>query len=116
MPPMSSRPSPKKRHDELSSRMVRRPDAPVLAREWLRLVRERQGLRQIDVATRLAALGPEAALTRGQLSRLESGKLSLSFLGAFQAEGLRQVLKISQAEWEERMTLVAGPLQRGVHL
>lgn len=84
----------------------------MLTREWLRLVRERQGLRQVDVATRLAELGPHVALTREQVSRLESGKLLFSYMGFFQAEGLRQVLNISQAEWDERMQQVGVPLQR----
>ncbi|KQR15491.1 helix-turn-helix transcriptional regulator [Deinococcus sp. Leaf326] len=100
------------RYDELSLQTVDCPGTPVLNREWLRLVRERQGLRQVDVAAGLAALGPHVALTRAQLSKLESGKLSLSFVGLLQAEGLRQVLKISQTEWAERMPLVAVPLQR----
>lgn len=95
--------------------MIYSPDTPLLAREWLRLVRERQGLRQVDVAARLAALGPHAALTRVQLSRLERGKLSLSALGFFQTEGLRQVLNISGAEWDERTRLAAVPVQRRGH-
>lgn len=100
------------RNDELSLRVIHDPDAPLLTREWLRLVRERQGLRQMDVAARLAELGPHATLTRRQLSRLESGKLSLSALGFFQMEGLQQVLNISQAKWDERMRLAAVPVQR----
>jgi transcriptional regulator with XRE-family HTH domain len=84
----------------------------MLTREWLRLVRERQGLRQMDVATRLAALGPQAALSREHLSKLERGKSSFSSLGFFQTDGVRQVLNVAQAEWDERMQQVSVPLQR----
>ena len=104
------------RHDELSLRIIHNPDALFLAREWLRVVRERQGLRQVDVATRLALLGPQAALTRVQLSRLERGNLNFASLESSQLEGLRQVLNISQPEWEERMRLISMPLQRRDHL
>ena len=107
-----ARPPSLSRYDELSLRVIHDPNAPLLTREWLRLVRERQGLRQMDVVARLVALGPYAALTRGQLSRLESGKLSLSALGFFQTEGLRQVFNISQTAWDERMRLAAVPVQR----
>jgi transcriptional regulator with XRE-family HTH domain len=109
---MSSRPKSSNRYDELSLQVVHHPSEPVLTREWLRLVRERQGLRQVDVAARLAELGPHAALTCSQLSKLERGKMLFSFLGFFRAEGLRQVLDIPEAEWDERMQQVGVPLQR----
>lgn len=85
---------------------------PMLTRQWLRLMRERRGLRQGDVAARLAELGPHVALTREQLSRLEGGRLNFISLGFFRADALRQVLSISQAEWDERMQQVAVPLHR----
>ena len=103
------------RYDELYLRIIHSPDAPLLAREWLRVVREEQGLRQVDVAARLAMLGPQAALTRVQISRLERGNLNFSALELLQVEGLCQVLNISQAEWEERMRLASMPLQRRDH-
>lgn len=91
-----------RRYDAASLRLQEDPTPPMLFREWLRVTRERQNLRQIDVVARLSQKGAQYRLIRVQLSKLENGRLPLSSLSPAQVKGLQEVLGISPEMWTQR--------------
>lgn len=83
------------------------PNHPIPPRLWLKRTREDRSIRQEDVVTYTARLGPEYAISKALLCHVEGGRSRLSALGPKRLEALRQALGISEEEW----AVGVGPLE-----
>ncbi|WP_412027868.1 helix-turn-helix transcriptional regulator [Deinococcus yunweiensis] len=78
----------------------------VLSSEWLRALRFQQGLRQVDLSNRTAAL--HGRVTQATVSRLETGRHRPSDLNSAQVAALCAVLGVTPEEWAANTAEVDG--------
>jgi transcriptional regulator with XRE-family HTH domain len=67
--------------------------------EWVKETRLDRGIRQEDVETLTAKIGPRSKISQSHLSKIERGNAPLSGLGPERMDALRQVIGVSTEEW-----------------
>lgn len=83
----------------------------VHSREWLRALRQKRCLRQVDISRGTAAL--DGRINQTTVSRLETGRCRASDLTAAQVAALCQVLEITSTEWVAHVGSSGGQIREG---